>query len=82
MPTVLRFDGLRAAIYFNDHRPAHVHVIGSGNGAVIDLQCPSGQPRVRESYSFKSSKLRRIEAALAAELAALCGKWEEMHGYS
>jgi len=28
MPTVLRFEGLRAVIYPNDHRPAHVHVIG------------------------------------------------------
>jgi hypothetical protein len=45
VPTVLRFDGLRIAIYFNDHRPAHVHVTGGGNSAVIDLQCPHGPPR-------------------------------------
>jgi len=30
MPTVLRFEGLRVVIYPNDHRPAHVHVIGRG----------------------------------------------------
>ena len=33
---ILRFDGLRAAIYFNDHRPAHIHVTSGGNSAVID----------------------------------------------
>lgn len=82
MPTVLRFDGLRAAIYFNDHRPAHVHVIGDGNSAVIDLHCPHGPPRTRECYGFKPGELRRIEAAVAAELAILCRRWEEIHGYS
>jgi hypothetical protein len=29
VPTVLRFDGFRVVIYPNDHRPAHVHVIGT-----------------------------------------------------
>jgi hypothetical protein len=82
VPTVLRFDGLRAAIYFNDHRPAHVHVTGGGNSAVIDLHCPHGPPRVRERYGFKSSELRRIEAAVAAKLANLCKRWEEIHGYA
>ena len=82
MPTVLRFNGLRAAIYFNDHRPAHVHVTGGGNSAVIDLHCPHGPPRTRECYGFRLSELRRIEATVAAELAALCRRWEEIHGYS
>jgi hypothetical protein len=80
VPTVLRFDGLRVAIYFNDHRPAHVHISGRGSSAVIDLRCPHGPPRVRENYGFRSSELRRIEATVASELAALCKKWEEMHG--
>jgi hypothetical protein len=81
MPTVLRFDGLRAAIYFNDHRPAHVHVSGGGNSAVVELHCPHGPPQVRERYGFKAIELRRIKAAITAELVALCRKWEEIHGY-
>jgi hypothetical protein len=82
VPIVLRFDGLRAVIYPNHHRPAHVHVSGGGNNAVIDLRCPHGPPRVRENYGFKSSELRRIKAALTAELASLCRKWEKIHGYA
>ncbi|MBA4152583.1 MAG: hypothetical protein C0509_08480, partial [Acinetobacter sp.] len=39
MPTVLRWGGLRVAIYPNDHRPAHVHVIGAGREAVFRLCC-------------------------------------------
>lgn len=81
MPTIIRFDGLRAVIYPNDHRPAHVHVIGKGGEAVFILNCPSGPPELRESYRFNSPELKRIAAALAAELLALCAKWREIHGY-
>ncbi|WP_090731378.1 DUF4160 domain-containing protein [Azotobacter beijerinckii] len=38
MPTALRFNGLRAVIYPNDHRPAHVHVMGHGCEAVFNLR--------------------------------------------
>ena len=47
MPTVLRFDGLRVVIYPDDHRPAHVHVIGAGGEAVFILNCPEGPPELR-----------------------------------
>ena len=53
MPTVLSLDGLRVAIYPNDHRPAHVHVIGPGVEAVFDLRCPHGPPVLRESHGFR-----------------------------
>lgn len=42
MPTVARLGGLRVVIYPNDHRPAHVHVIGAGNEAIFVLNCPGG----------------------------------------
>jgi hypothetical protein len=80
VPTVFRIDGLRVVIYFNEHRPAHVHVTGGGNTAVLDLNCPNGPPRVRERYGFTSGELRRIETAIAQQVAALCRRWEEMHG--
>lgn len=80
MPTVHRFDGLRVVIYPNDHRPAHVHVIGADGEAVFILQCPGGPPVLRESYGFGLSDVYRIKTALAAELAALCNKWRTLHG--
>ena len=54
MPTVLRFNGLRAVIYPNDHRPAHVHVIGRGYEAVFNLHCPKDRQscvRTLDSHS-------------------------------
>jgi Domain of unknown function (DUF4160) len=80
MPTVLRIGSLRAVIYPNDHRPAHVHVIGQGREAVFDLHCPKGLPELRENYRFGLRELNRLEAAIADNLAGLCGEWERIHG--
>ena len=42
MPTVWRIGTHRVVIYPNDHRPAHVHVVGRGGEAVFVLHCPDG----------------------------------------
>jgi hypothetical protein len=60
MPTVLRCDGMRVAIYPNDPRPAHVHVVGADGEAVFFLNCPGGPPALRESYGFERRELGRI----------------------
>lgn len=80
MPTVLRIGGLRVVIYPNDHRPPHVHVIGTESEAVFILDCPAGPPTLRGSYGFTTAALNRIASALAAALPALCGEWERIHG--
>lgn len=80
MPTALRFDGLRVVIYPNDHRPAHVHVIGVGCEAVFQLNCPEGPPELRENYRFPARELTRIKAVLAKHAIALCHEWETLHG--
>lgn len=79
MPTVMRLDGLRIVICPNDHRPAHVHVIGAGGEAVFVLHCPDGPPGLRESYGFKRSELSRIEGMLAGIVPALCAEWKVIH---
>jgi hypothetical protein len=66
-------------IFPNDHRPAHVHVIGDGE-AVFILHCPEGPPELREVYGFNRSEVNRIEAAMADRVRALCAKWREVHG--
>jgi hypothetical protein len=80
MPTVDTIDGLRVVIYPNDHRPAHVHVIGDGCEAVFRLNCPDGPPELRENYGFTTGRLSKIRAALAARLAHLCAEWRRIHG--
>ncbi len=80
MPTVLRFDGLRTVVYPNDHRPAHVHVIGRGYEAVFNLNCPAGPVELRENYGFSKRELTHIQAVLKEYLEELCRAWEEIHG--
>lgn len=80
MPTVLRFEGLRVVIYPNDHRPAHVHVIGRGHEAVFNLNCPAGPVEVRENYGFSRPQITHIANVLANHLATLCDAWESIHG--
>jgi hypothetical protein len=80
MPTVGdRIDGLRVVIYPNDHRPAHVHVIGAGCEAVFNLHCPNGSPELRENYGFPPGGLSRISTALMAQLTLLCAEWSRIH---
>lgn len=80
MPTVKRLGGLRVVIYPNDHRPAHVHVIGSDCEAVFSLHCPDGTAELRENFGFSAPDLGGIRAALIADLAYLCDAWRKIHG--
>jgi hypothetical protein len=80
MPTVLRIGALGVAIYPNDHRPAHVHVIGHGHEAVFRLNGPAGSVALRENYGFSSRDLVRIQSALEENLEALLCAWESIHG--
>ena len=80
MPTVDAFDGKRVVIYPNDHRPAHMHVIGNGREAVFKLNCPGGPPEVRENYGFPSGDLAKIKSALTERRAQLCAAWSKIHG--
>ena len=80
VPTVMRWDGLRVVVYPNDHRPAHVHVIGRGFEAVFSLNCPAGPVELRENYGFPGRELRHIPDVLTANLEDLCRAWEHIHG--
>ena len=82
MPTVLRFAGLRVVIYPNDHRPAHVHVIGRGCEAVFELKCPRGPVTLRENYGFGRAELGRIAGTLNLHVEELCQKWGELHDFA
>jgi len=80
MPTVLRFGGLRVVVYPNDHRPAHVHVVGKEHEAVFELSGATGTVTLRENYGFSRRDLARIESELIRNLAMLLTAWEKIHG--
>ena len=37
-------------------------------------------PELRESFGLRLAELNRFADALMANLAALCGEWENIHG--
>lgn len=80
MPTVLRFDGFRVVIYPNDHRPAHVRVIGNAREAVFKLNCPDGPIELRENYGVARRQLTSFARELTENLCQLCKGWEKIHG--
>jgi hypothetical protein len=80
VPTVLRIGNLRVVIYPNDHRPAHVHVIGPEYEALFYLNCPTGPVALRENYGFTRREIVWIEAALNQHVVELCAAWKEIHG--
>jgi hypothetical protein len=80
VPTVLGFEGLRIMIYPNDHRPAHVYVIGRGCEAVLNLNCTAGPVGLRENYGFWRREIRRIVVVLVQRLVELCRAGEQIHG--
>jgi hypothetical protein len=80
MPTIDHVDGLRVVVYPNEHRPAHVHVIGRGCEAVFVLNCPGGPPELRENHGFARQELSRIATALSERLSLACLAWSRIHG--
>jgi len=73
-------DGRNLPQRANDQGPAHVHVIGQGNSAIFNLNCPAGPLSLRANFGFSDRQLRDIQAKLLDHTAALCRVWEEMHG--
>jgi len=67
-------------IYPNDHRPAHVHVIGRGCEAVFNLNCPAGPVELRENYGFLRRETTHMLRGLNDHLNELCRAWEQIHG--
>jgi hypothetical protein len=80
MPTVHRFGKWRVVVYPNDHRPAHVHVIGPGREAVFRLNCPGGPPELRENFSCSRQDIAQIARELQSRAPQLCRDWEAIHG--
>jgi hypothetical protein len=80
VPTILRINGLTVVIYPNDHRPAHIHVFGTGKEALFYLNCPNGPLTLRSYFRFKLREVNSIAEKLAPHIPELCKAWKEIHG--
>jgi hypothetical protein len=80
MPTVVRFGKLRIAIYLNDHGPAHVHVMGAGGEAKINLCARGRKPRLVVNNGLTRADLAVALRVVNARGSFLRRKWKEIHG--
>lgn len=79
MPTVLRVQGFKILIYFDDHDPAHVHVL-SGEGSVkIALGDRTVKPSILE-YQGKRNNATRALQIVNSNQQKLINYWEDIHG--
>lgn len=79
MVTVHRALGFRFTIYKNDHEPAHIHVVGNGGEAKVQLSGPGGLALIW-TVGISHPDLRRIMREVEVELTRLVLKWQEIHG--
>ena len=74
MPEILRREGYKFIIYFNDHDPRHVHVEKGGGRAKIMLE---EEIEIRSFSGFKSKELRKILGIIVEHYDYLIQKWDE-----
>ena len=74
-PTVLRYNKIRVVIYTNDHRPEHVHIIGPGAQAKVDLN----SLEVISVSGFSKKAMSKILKQLELDQDHLQEFWRSIH---
>ena len=80
MPTVHRSHGLRFVIFTDDHRPAHVHAVGSGGEAKIELGGSERAPRLVWAKGLSTADIGRAMGEVVREQTMLLAAWSRIHG--
>ena len=81
MPTVLRQEGFRVVIYFNDHLPSHVHVFKGSGEVRINLGNGDTAPTLMSIFGDISDKdVARALYLVKEHQAELLAKWRNSRG--
>ena len=78
MPTILKACGLRVMIYFNNHRPHHVHVVTGDEEAVFYLGDETTGPSIKENLGMSPKHLRAALSIVEEEQTKLLRAWREI----
>lgn len=77
MPVVMRIAGYRIVIFTNDHRPPHVHIIGSDGQVVVSIEAV---PRILRIEGFSDREALKLAKEVGANADTLLKEWEVIHG--
>jgi hypothetical protein len=80
MATIFRSCGLRFMIYSNDHPPPHVHVVGPGREARVQLGDFGMPPSVMTNDGLSRRELAFALIEIDTQQARLLQRWREIHG--
>lgn len=75
MPTLFTEDGYQVKMYYNDHPPAHVHVVKAENEARVTID----PIEVKTNVGFNSRELSKIMDIIRAHQDELIEKWKVFH---
>ena len=70
----------RILIYTRDHEPAHVHVLGSGGEAKVQLGLDGEPPILIEAQRLKRSDVRKAVDLVEVHQDMLWTAWRRIHG--
>jgi hypothetical protein len=79
VPTLFRVGSYRVMVFFNDHRPAHVHVTGPGGRAKFALGATPNDVALVESDGIRAASLRQIAAAIIERHQECLENWKKHH---
>lgn len=77
MPVVMRMAGYRVVIFTNDHRPPHVHIIGSDGQVVVSIEA---DPRILRIEGFSDREALKLAKEVGANAETLMQEWDAIHG--
>jgi hypothetical protein len=75
MPTILIFNHIKICIYFNDHKPEHIHATGKGCEAKVSLlDC-----KAFFVDGFSRKDIKKIEEFVLDNKGFLLETWRDYH---
>jgi hypothetical protein len=79
MVTVHRLGNFRFVIFSNDHDPAHIHIVGPGSEAKVQLAGTNGLTLIWQ-HGFHPAEMRKVMVEVALRREMLLQRWNDIHG--
>lgn len=80
MAALFAVGAYHVVVFPNDHTPAHVHALGPGGYAKVELGRNPNEVALIETDGISSANLRRIVARIIDQHGVCLDGWRRFHG--